>query len=216
MFLGPWLLRGLMNLIPLWLSLSVHEWAHAWSAYRLGDDTAARQGRLTWNPLVHADPIGTFVAPMLGVPFGWAKPVPITPSRFRRDVTMRTGIILTAAAGPISNLLLAVVCAVAYGLLLRFGLLVQHGGVDLLLLRGIEGNVALFLFNFFPVPPLDGSRVVDGLIPYRYRRQWDEVSRYSWIALLAVVVAGGALLAGPMAWIDGQLERTVAAAVAGR
>jgi Zn-dependent protease len=215
MSLSDWLLRGLMNLIPLWLSLSVHEWAHAWSAYRLGDDTAARQDRLTLNPLVHADPIGTFVAPLLGIPFGWARPVPISPARFRRDITMRTGVLLTAAAGPVSNLLLAIACAVAYGLLLRHGLLVEGSGLDRLVLAGINCNVALFVFNFFPVPPLDGSRVVDGLIPYRLRRQWDELTRYSWIALLVVILAGGTLLAAPIGWIDAHL-RDLIRSVAGR
>ncbi len=215
MFSGPWLLGGLLNLIPLALSLSVHEWAHAWSAYHLGDDTAARQGRLTFNPIVHADLFGTLLAPLLGVPFGWAKPVPINPVRFRRDISMRTGIVITAAAGPVSNLLLAVLCAVAYGLLLRFGVLTGRSGLDILLVRGVEGNIALFLFNFFPVPPLDGSRIVDGLLPYRYRAQWDGFTRYSWVLLLLVIVAGGFLLQGPMMFLDTHL-RALIAAVAGR
>src|SRR5215468_292941 len=118
---GPELLNRLMYVPILILSLTVHEWAHAYSAFRLGDDTAARQGRLTLNPLPHIDPFGTILCPLLGVPFGWAKPVPVVPSRFRRDVNMRTGMMITAAAGPLSNLALAVVCTVLYGLLLRFG-----------------------------------------------------------------------------------------------
>src|SRR5688572_26569558 len=96
-----------MMLIPLVLSLTVHEWAHAMSAYRLGDDTAAREGRLTLNPIVHIDPLGTLLLPLMGVPFGWAKPVPVVPTRFRRDVNMSTGMMITAAAGPFSNLVLA-------------------------------------------------------------------------------------------------------------
>src|SRR5512142_2218234 len=107
-------------LIPLLLSLTVHEFAHAWSAARLGDDTGARAGRLTLNPLAHIDPIGTILLPLLGIPFGWARPVPVDPSRFRRTVKMRTGVMLTAAAGPLSNVILAVVCTVGYGLALRF------------------------------------------------------------------------------------------------
>jgi Zn-dependent protease len=86
--------------IPLLLSLAVHEWAHAWTARQLGDDTAERAGRLTLNPLAHVDPIGTLLLPLLGIPFGWAKPVPIEPLRFRRDVRLRAGVALTAAAGP--------------------------------------------------------------------------------------------------------------------
>ena len=109
-----------MILIPLLLSLTVHEWAHAWSAYRLGDDTASMQGRLTLNPIAHIDPVGTLVLPLLGIPFGWAKPVPVNPTRFRRGVNMSTGMIITAAAGPLSNVVLALLSAVAFGLIARF------------------------------------------------------------------------------------------------
>jgi Zn-dependent protease len=118
--LGIDLLAGVKILIPLILSLTVHEFAHAWSAYRLGDDTASRMGRLTLNPLAHIDPIGTVLLPLLGIPFGWARPVPINPARFRRSMRMSTGMMITAAAGPLANVILAVACTVAYGLLLRF------------------------------------------------------------------------------------------------
>ena len=101
-----WLATRLVWLVALWLSLAVHEWAHAWSAWRLGDDTAARLGRMTLDPLAHVDPVGTLLLPLLGVPFGWAKPVPINPARFHRGVTLRAGIALTAAAGPAANLAL--------------------------------------------------------------------------------------------------------------
>src|SRR5689334_20584744 len=130
------------------LSLTVHEWAHAWSAYRLGDDTAAREGRLTLNPLVHIDPIGTILAPLLHLPLGWAKPVPIDPVRFRRDVDMRTGIMITAVAGPLSNLVLAVAGSILYGLLVRAGVIALDGvGLAELLKIGIMVNVMLFVFN---------------------------------------------------------------------
>ena len=89
------------------LSLSFHEFAHAWSAWKLGDDTASREGRLTLNPVSHIDLLGTIILPLLGVPFGWAKPVPVNPARFRRDVNMSTGMAITATAGPLSNVLLA-------------------------------------------------------------------------------------------------------------
>lgn len=201
MFSDPnWLLSGLMHLVPLVLSLTVHEWAHAYSAYRLGDDTAARQGRMTLNPIVHMDPIGTFLLPLLGVPFGWAKPVPVNPARFRRDVRMSTGMMITAAAGPISNLILALLCAVVFGVLLRWdsSLVRDDDGVGYLLVVAIQLNVALAVFNALPIPPLDGSRVVDGLLPYRYRDQWDSVRRFSPMLLLAVVFLGRDILAVPM------------------
>jgi Zn-dependent protease len=204
------LLEGIMYLIPLVLSLTVHEWAHAYSAYRLGDDTAARMGRMTLNPIPHIDPIGTILLPLLNIPFGWAKPVPVMASRFRRDVSMRVGIMITSAAGPLSNLVLAVICSVLFGLLLRFGL-VENGGGGLgrLLITGITLNLGLCIFNFIPIPPLDGSRIVDGLIPYRLRPQWDQFTRYSWIALLAVIVFGRNIITIPLFWMWGHLEHLI-------
>lgn len=198
-----WLLSGLMNLVPLVLSLTVHEWAHAYSAYRLGDDTAARMGRLTLNPVVHMDPIGTFLLPMLGVPFGWAKPVPVNPARFRRDVTMSTGMMLTAAAGPASNLVIAFICSVVFGLLLRSesDLVAPGQGLGVLLLKAIMLNVSLAIFNMLPIPPLDGSRVVDGLLPYRFRSQWESVHRVAPLLLLGVIFIGQGLISVPMQYV---------------
>src|SRR5262252_9131058 len=117
-----------MILVPLLLSLTVHEWAHAYSAHRLGDDTAERQGRLTLNPIPHIDLVGTLLLPLLGVPFGWAKPVPVNPARFKRTVNMRTGMLITAAAGPFSNLVLAILAAVILGIIHRTAphLFVEH------------------------------------------------------------------------------------------
>lgn len=102
-------------LVPMILSLTVHEYAHAWSAFKLGDDTAASQGRLTLNPVAHIDVFGTLIIPIVSVLsggislIGWAKPVPVSPHRFNRNVTMRTGMIITALAGPGSNLILALI-----------------------------------------------------------------------------------------------------------
>ena len=194
-------------LIPLLLSLSVHEWAHAFSAHLLGDDTAERAGRLTLNPLSHMDPLGTFLLPLLGVPFGWAKPVPVNPARFRRSVSMGLGMAITASAGPVSNVVLAVGCTVVYGLRYRWFLPQTHNlGVTLLLVQAIQLNLALALFNLLPVPPLDGSRLVDGFLPYRLRPAWETFTRFSPIALMAVMVFGGVLIAGPMAFALGLVN----------
>lgn len=207
---GQQLLRNLMMLPLLILSLSVHEWAHAWSAYKLGDDTASRQGRLTLNPISHIDIIGTIVCPLIGIPFGWAKPVPVNPLRFRRDVKMKTGMMITAAAGPVSNLLLAITCTVILGLLLRFDLLhLSRGGVGFLVERMIVINVALFVFNLLPIPPLDGSRVAEGLMPYRLRPVWEQFAQFAGIALLVIIIFGGSFLAMPINAIGDQLRRVI-------
>jgi Zn-dependent protease len=207
--LGLDLLAGVKILIPLILSLSVHEFAHAWSAYRLGDDTAARLGRLTLNPLAHIDPIGTVLLPLLGIPFGWARPVPVNPARFRKSIRMGTGMMITAAAGPLSNVLLAVACTVFYGLLIRFapaGAMPGSGSRELLLIA-IRLNVALAIFNMIPVPPLDGSRVVDGLMPLRLRPVWEGFTRFAPFLLLFVFIGGRYIMAGPMSAAFGLLNR---------
>jgi Zn-dependent protease len=195
-----WLLEALMMVIPLVLSLTVHEWAHAYSAYKLGDDTAARQGRLTLNPMAHIDPIGTLLLPLLNIPFGWAKPVPINPVRFTRKLSMSTGVAITAAAGPLSNVLLAVVCTVVRAVLWR--LHVQNEALETLLWHTFAINVGLAVFNMLPIPPLDGSRVVDGLMPYRLRSSWERFGVYAPFVLVVVIVVNrqthGALFSGPL------------------
>jgi len=187
---AQWLAGRIFILVPLWLSLSVHEWAHAWAAWRLGDDTAARLGRMTLNPLAHVDPIGTILLPLLGIPFGWAKPVPVQPHRFHRSVTMRTGMMLTAIAGPVSNLCLAAVCLAVLALVSRFRpMLAMPGqGVGMLLHMMIVLNVLLATFNALPIPPLDGSRVADALMPRALRPAWEEFCRLGPIALVAVIL----------------------------
>lgn len=163
-----------MWFIPVLLSLTVHEWAHAWAAWKLGDDTAKHLGRLTLNPLDHMDPVGTFLLP-LTVSFGWAKPVPINPLRFRA-VSMRFGIVLVAAAGPISNALIAV-AAWSLLVLLRLPVLAETAEslepIRFLLEMFVPINMALCVFNLLPIPPLDGSKVVDGLLPDSARPAWN-------------------------------------------
>jgi Zn-dependent protease len=207
------LIERLLFLIPLILSLSVHEWAHAWSAARLGDDTARRVGRLTLNPLAHIDPVGTILLPLLGIPFGWAKPVPVDPARFRRDVHMRTGMMITAAAGPLSNVILAVLCTVVFAILVRTNeeLIVRSIGPLSLLEAGMSLNIILAIFNLLPIPPLDGSRVVDGLISRRLRPAWESFARFSPIALLLVIVApsvvGFSIIDWPYRQVVGLLHK---------
>jgi Zn-dependent protease len=204
------LLAGLAFLPIMIISLSIHEFAHAWSAWKLGDDTASLQGRLTLNPLAHIDLLGTILLPLAGIPFGWAKPVPVNPARFRREVTMGKGMAITAAAGPLSNLVLALVAAVAIGLIARLApdLLETRSAVRQLLLGGVVSgrwlpgllqlNVSLALFNLIPLPPLDGSRIVAWVLPYDLRNKWHELERFSPYLLLVVFWFGGRLVSGPI------------------
>jgi Zn-dependent protease len=207
------ILERVMLLIPLLLSLTVHEFAHAWSAWKLGDDTAAMQGRLTLNPVAHIDPIGTLLLPLLGIPFGWAKPVPVNPARFRREVNMSTGMMITALAGPASNILLAIASAVSWGLTLRFApqTLEANPGLQQLLFTVMGMNVGLAIFNLLPVPPLDGSRVVENFLPYRLRGTWEQVVQYSpfLLILLIVVLRRTRLLSGPMGYIQSLLGELI-------
>ena len=206
------LISRMIFLIPLLLSLSVHEWAHAWSAWKLGDDTAARLGRLTLNPVAHIDPVGTLLLPLLGVPFGWAKPVPINPGRFSRRVSLQTGLMLTAAAGPLSNICLALGCTVVLALIL--GLQLGAGAAVLSLLQtGIFLNVVLAVFNALPIPPLDGSRVADALMPDVLRPAWDGLCSIGPIVLIGVlalpIVFGVSLIDWPLAMTETLLRNMI-------
>jgi Zn-dependent protease len=197
---GPDFAWRLMWLPISILSLSFHEFAHAWSAWRLGDDTASREGRLTLNPVSHIDLLGTIILPLLGVPFGWAKPVPVNPARFRRDVTMARGMAITASAGPLANVLLATVAAILLGLGVRFApdLVAPDGGARFFLYAMLQMNVGLAIFNLLPLPPLDGSRIVAWLLPYRLQHQWHQLEQFAPFLLLLVFWVGGRIVSGPI------------------
>jgi Zn-dependent protease len=219
------LLAGLALLPIMIISLSIHEFAHAWSAWKLGDDTASREGRLTLNPVAHIDLLGTILLPLAGIPFGWAKPVPVNPARFRREVSMGKGMAITAAAGPISNIVLALLAAIAVGLVARLApdLLETRTAVRQLLLGGVVSgrwlpgllqlNVSLALFNLIPLPPLDGSRIVAWLLPYNLRNRWHDLERFSPFLLMAVFWFGGRLVSGPILALT-ELLLGISAAIA--
>jgi Zn-dependent protease len=184
---------GLTTYIVLLFSLSFHEAAHAWAALQLGDDTALKEGRITLNPIAHIDPLGTVALPLImfltaGTPlFGWAKPTPYNPANFRRDHSMAAGHMLVAGAGPLSNLILAVLFTVALFFAVRTGLVQTNQDPAMKLLgAGVYINVLLAVFNLVPLPPLDGSKVAAWGLP---RNLADVYVRWvepygSWILLL--------------------------------
>jgi Zn-dependent protease len=211
------LLDRAIAFIPVLLSLTVHEWAHAWTAFKLGDDTAKMLGRMSLNPIDHIDPVGTLLLPLLGVPFGWAKPVPVNPVRFRTSISMPIGMMITAAAGPISNLLLATLgCLMLFGLT-RFGTALHSMGLDTQISAALSQflhlfvliNILLACFNLLPIPPLDGSRVADALMPDTMRPLWSQFTAMGPVFLAAVILLpallGFSLLSWPRHWADALL-----------
>lgn len=208
------LAKAVLVLVPMILSLSVHEFAHAWAAKRLGDDTAAGLGRLTLNPLAHADLVGTILLPLLllgqGLPFfGWAKPVPFNPAHFTRRVSIRTGAMLVAAAGPLSNLLLAFLCASLLSGTLHSGATVPDG-ITLFLTWMTRINIGLFIFNMIPVAPLDGQKVLAGLLSGPVALRYERLNhRFGWVALILVVLFAGDLIAVPIQFVTAGVAAAV-------
>jgi Zn-dependent protease len=182
---------GLTSFVVLLFSLSFHEAAHAWMAYRLGDDTARREGRISLNPVVHIDPVGTLLFPLIqaltGIALlGWAKPTPYDPRNFDRKHSMRRGHILVAGAGPISNLVLAVLFTAVFFLIVRSGVIEnEQNPLIMLIAVAVPMNVGLALFNLVPIPPLDGSKVASYGLPRDVGDRYDRVMEpYGFIILL--------------------------------
>lgn len=186
----------LTGYVVLLFSLSFHEAAHAWTALRMGDDTAARAGRISMNPIVHIDPLGTVVMPLLqlvagGIPLlAWAKPTPVRPSNFHRGQLAR-GQILVSGAGPVSNLVLALCFAVALWAAVRIDLADLRAPVLGILQMGVVLNVMLAVFNLVPLPPLDGSHILSWSLPRKLAERYDAIAEpYGQWILLGLFVTG--------------------------
>jgi Zn-dependent protease len=174
----------------LLISLTIHEAAHAWTADRLGDPTARLLGRVSLNPLVHIDPIGTVVLPLIAAVshlpiIGWAKPVPVNPRNLGHP---RRDFVLVAAAGPISNLLQAVVAAALFRMAMAGG--AASGTAADILFLAIQINLLLAFFNLIPVPPLDGGNVLLGLLPPRAAARYSQLRQYGFLVLYAMMFTG--------------------------
>ena len=183
--------------IPLIFAITLHESAHGWAAGRLGDPTATMLGRVTINPIPHIDPIGTIAVPGAlllmsaltgggGLLFGWAKPVPINPRYFRNPLKAMT---ITAAAGPLSNLLQMIFWALLLKALAAVGFYDKF--VISVCAAGISVNLMLMAFNLIPIPTLDGGRIVRGLLPRQAGMAFDKIEPYGFMILLVLMVGGG-------------------------
>jgi Zn-dependent protease len=176
--------------IPVFLlALTIHEFAHGWLANRLGDPTARLQGRLTLNPVAHLDPIGTLAIVLIG--FGWAKPVPVDYRYLKRP---RRDMMLIAAAGPVSNLILGAACAFCYRMIPWVATGPEWAWLILpvrtMLRMGVWVNVVLAVFNLLPIPPLDGSRVVSGLLPVRHAISYSRLEPYGFVIIFLLFFTG--------------------------
>ena len=181
---------------PTWLitmgmlfltSMPIHEWAHAWAAFQLGDDTAAQRGRLTINPLAHLDLIGTISLLLVG--YGWGKPVPVIPSRLRGN--RRASWALVSAAGPFSNFILAMLAAIPFRLgWANWMRIYASSGLTLetILVQFIAINLGLMVFNLIPIPPLDGSRILAWVLPFKWAAALESLERFAGPGMMLVLL----------------------------
>jgi len=197
--------RIVVWILPVIFAITVHEVAHGWMAKKYGDNTASALGRLTLNPIKHIDLLGTIILPGLllitgtGFIFGWAKPVPVDPRHFKNP---RRDMAIVALAGPVANLLMAV----GWALIARVGVAIgmQMESVSLpLIYSGIAGisiNLVLALVNLLPIPPLDGSRILTGVLPHYWAWQYNRLERFGFIILLVLLYTNvlSVILAYPM------------------
>jgi Zn-dependent protease len=215
--------QALIWIIPLIVAIVFHEVSHGLAARALGDPTASEARRLSLNPLRHVDPVGTILVPGMLVlahlpPFGWAKPVPVNPWRLRNP---RVGMMIVAAAGPASNIVMGLLTAVGLGLLWR---LVPHDaawlGVVVPILRAFIGiNLSLAFFNLMPIPPFDGSHILEGLLPARAAALYGRLRGLGFALVLMLIVVLPRLIPGfdpvgrwvgpPVDWLGSRMEDLV-------
>lgn len=186
------LIATLFTLPAVLVAITFHEFAHAYAATKLGDDTPMMQGRLNLNPVSHIDPIGFVLLLFAG--FGWGKPVQINPRNFNRKYSMATGEAIVSVAGPVMNFILAILFALVYGALYKFAytfILTQAGSIlGTVVMYMIIINIGLGVFNLIPLPPLDGSKILVNFLPFKARQWFLEKEQVFYMIFLIIWITG--------------------------
>ena len=186
------LLSFVLSIPGILIAITFHEFAHAFAADKLGDDTPRRQGRLNLNPFKHLDPFGTIMLVFAG--FGWGKPVEINPRNFNRDISLSKAEAIVAGAGPLMNFLLAIVFEIIFCVIAKFmpSFYYSQTGiiVSAILSSIVLTNLGLGIFNLIPLPPLDGSKILGGFLPYNARNWMDSHAQIFEIVFIALWIVG--------------------------
>jgi Zn-dependent protease len=214
------ILRVGYTFVPFLLAIVGHEYGHGLVAHLWGDDSAKESGRLTLNPTPHLDPIGTLLLPLISMLtgsslfFGWARPVPINPNRFRK---YRPGLFWVSLAGPLANAIMAMGCALLFCLMLRFAPqdFVFSKEFKTMLIGGIQINFGIGMFNLLPIPPLDGSKIIESGLSYNAARKFEQLQQYSFFILIFLIATNAlSFLSGPILWLS-TMTLNLAAAITG-
>ncbi len=203
---GERLLSLVLSAPGVLIAITFHEFAHGYVAYKLGDDTAKNEGRLSLNPLNHLDPIGTFMLLVAG--FGWGKPVHVNPRNYTRKMSMEKGEAIVSSAGPIMNILLAFIFTMIYFLLLKFaGEFVTINKIGTILFEMIAStitiNIGLGVFNLIPLPPLDGSKIIKPFLPMKAKEWFENNEQLFYIVFIVIWITGiaGEIITPAIGWI---------------
>ena len=205
---NPGELFGLLVSVPgVLIAITFHEFAHGFAAYKLGDNTAKNEGRLSLNPLDHLDPIGTLMLLVAG--FGWGKPVHVNPTNYTRRISMEKGEAIVSLAGPLMNIILAFIFAIIYAAIYKFAglaFITSTTGIIVLLLISstISINIGLGVFNLIPLPPLDGSKIIMPFLPYN-AKQWFRNNEYIFYVVFVVIwITGiaGIIISPAISWVS--------------
>lgn len=208
------LLSLVLTLPAVLIAITFHEYAHAFAADKLGDDTPRRQGRLSLNPLAHLDPIGSIMLVFAG--FGWGKPVEINPRSFNRTISMSAGEAIVSIAGPLMNFILAILFSIIYFAIIKFAPafgFTQIGAILLALLQiTISINIGLGVFNLIPLPPLDGSKVLNHFLPYNAKEWFARYSQVFYIIFVVLWITGiaGSIISPLINWVYSGITNFVA------